>query len=162
MKATPRTDALLSATIMPDGARPRRRMQSVRIVVGVDGSRGSGAALRWAAAEASRRDAALRIVSAWQGDDPGTTWQAGIPDPSAAAAGRVQDALDGLVREHGCPQRISCVTPGGLPGRVLVEQAAGAELLVLGADPGAGPGRTGSYCVSFARCPVVFVVFVPA
>lgn len=162
MKATPPTAASLPATIMPDGTRPLRRMQAARIVVGVDGSRGSGAALRWAAAEASRRDAALRIVSAWQGDDPGMTRQAGIPDPPTAAAGRVQEALDGLVRDHGRPQRISCVTLGGLPGRVLVEQAADAELLVLGADPGAGPGRTGSYCVSFARCPVVFVVLVPA
>ena len=134
-------------------ARPGRSMSAARVVVGVDGSLGSGAALRWAAAEASRRDAALRIVSAWQGDDPGAARKAG---PSCASD-RVQDALDGLVREHWCPRRVGCVTPRGDPGPVLVEQAAGAELLVLGAEQGADPGATGQYCARFAPCPVVFV-----
>jgi hypothetical protein len=96
-------------------------------------------------------------VSAWHGVDPGTARQAGMPDPSAAAAARVQEALDTLVCQHGCPHRVGCVTPNGLPGRMLVEQAADAVLLVLGADPAAGPGATGIYCVRFARCPVVFV-----
>ena len=35
------------------------------VVVGVSGSRASGAALQWAAAEARRRSAPLRIVRSW-------------------------------------------------------------------------------------------------
>jgi nucleotide-binding universal stress UspA family protein len=37
-----------------------------RYVVGVDGSEGSRAALRWAAAEAARHGAELEVVHAWQ------------------------------------------------------------------------------------------------
>ena len=37
-----------------------------RYVVGVDGSEGSRAALRWAAAEAARDGAELEVVHAWQ------------------------------------------------------------------------------------------------
>ena len=37
-----------------------------RIVVGVDSSRGSSAALDWAVEEARRRGARLHVVSAWE------------------------------------------------------------------------------------------------
>jgi len=40
-----------------------------RVIAGVDGSAGSAAALRWAAAEACRRQVLLRIVSAWEEPD---------------------------------------------------------------------------------------------
>lgn len=157
MNATPLTAASPAASIRPSGVRSRRQARAARVVVGVDGSPGAGAALRWAAAEASRRDAALRIVSAWQDDDLAAASRGGPADRSLAAAGRVQDALDGLLHQHGRPRRVACVTPRGLPGRMLVEQAEDAVLLVLGVGHGAGPGATGMYCLRFARCPVVFV-----
>ncbi|MGH7734157.1 MAG: universal stress protein [Gemmatimonadales bacterium] len=67
----------------PVRARPamimRRPVSPVaRVVVGVDGSAGSAAALRWAAAEACRRQTALRIVSAWN------SYSYGEPQSSAA------------------------------------------------------------------------------
>ena len=39
--------------------------RSGRVVVGVDGSQGSGGALRWAAAYARASGARLRVVRAW-------------------------------------------------------------------------------------------------
>lgn len=134
----------------------RLRSAAMGVIVGVDGSAASAAALRWAGAEAGRRREALRIVSAWQ--------EAGLPErpPGATAlaeeaAFRVQDALDALLRDHGCPHRVGCVTPRGNPGEMLVRQARNAALLVLGATSSDDPGRTARYCLQYARCPVVFV-----
>lgn len=135
----------------------RRRLPAARIVVGVDGSPGSRAALRWASAEAARRQAGLRIVSAWQYAGPGTAGHGVAFSPSSAAAARVQDALDLVVGLDGHPVSISCVAPRGESGEALVEQASGAQMLILGAAPEAGPGRTALYCLRFACCPVVFV-----
>lgn len=125
-------------------------------MVGVDGSPGSLAALRWAAAEAGRRGTALRIVSAWEGHDVEQRRLAAHPAASAAVA-RVQDALDFVVSLDDRPGSVGCVAAEGEPGKVLVEQAKGAEMLILGAVSGAGPGRTSGYCLRFAPCPVVYV-----
>ncbi|MDN5918088.1 MAG: universal stress protein [Pseudonocardia sp.] len=47
----------------PDGADPQP--QAGGVVVGVDGSPGSLAALRWAVAEASERGQTVQAVTAW-------------------------------------------------------------------------------------------------
>ncbi|MEU8611553.1 universal stress protein, partial [Actinoplanes sp. NPDC048791] len=44
-------------------------MRHLDVVVGIDGSEQSRAALRWAAAEARRHDAPLRIVTAFEPPD---------------------------------------------------------------------------------------------
>jgi nucleotide-binding universal stress UspA family protein len=146
---------------LPDpGARPLTasglREVANRIVVGVDGSPGSLAALRWAAAEAGRRMAALRIVSAWEDPDRDPACRACPPAASLAAA-VVQDALDLVVCLDGRPGSVSCVVPEGEPGKVLVEQARDGEMLILGAGADAGPGSTLRYCLRYAPCPLVFV-----
>ncbi|MGH3401705.1 MAG: universal stress protein [Streptosporangiaceae bacterium] len=140
---------------MPRGPA-RSRPAAMGVIVGVDGSAGSAAALQWAAAEACRRQATLRIVSVWQRTDtPGPSACAAIP--AAVAASRVQDALDGLLRQHGTPRHVACATPRGEPGEMLVRQARGAALLVLGTSSSDDPGRTARYCLHYAPCPVVFV-----
>lgn len=70
----------------------RRAVSPVtRVVVGVDGSAGSAAALGWAAAEACRRETVLRIVSAW--DEPRKQRPPYAGDPAQSAVARVQNAL---------------------------------------------------------------------
>lgn len=150
-------DELLPPAARRAEARPRRPLASAGVVVGVDGSAGSAAALRWAAAEACRRQAVLRIVSAWQEADAGPALRACDAVPSLVAATRVQDALDSLLHHHARPRHVGCVTPRGEPGEMLVREAAGAGLLVLGMRIGADPGRTARHCLRYAGGPLVFV-----
>jgi len=144
-----------------------------RIVVGVDGSRASVAALRWAVAEASLRGMRLHVVHA---RDQRATGQAHYAPPGAAqhAAGHTAGgaALKALMREtaesDGCaPTRFEVVD--GLPARVLLECAAGAAMLVLGSTRSAGStdapagkpraplGPVARDCLRAAPCPVVII-----
>lgn len=130
-----------------------------RVVVGVDGSAGSVAALLWAAPEARRRSAVLQIVSAW---DEGEAAQPGLGRlGSARIAARVLDrALKQVLREELRPERIACSPVKGDPGEVLLQKARGADLLVLGATAhcdSQAPGATGLYCLRHAHIPVVFI-----
>ncbi len=129
-----------------------------RVVVGVDGSAGSVAALYWSASAAVRWQAGLRIVSAWEapaqdGPPPG--------DCSAQAAARiVQTALARVLSREHYPPRIACAALRGAPGRTLLSQALDTGLLVLGtARVGAdrAPGTTGRYCLEHGSGPLVLV-----
>ena len=129
------------------------------IVVGVDGSAAAAAAVRWAAAEACRRQVVLRILSAWDEPDwPGPAARAG--DPALIAARRVQKALARVIGQPRFPRRIACATPRGHPGLALLTEAGRSGLLVLGMTgigAAAAPGRVNRYCLWRARCPLVFV-----
>ncbi|MGH3263993.1 MAG: universal stress protein [Trebonia sp.] len=127
------------------------------VVVGVDGSAGSVAALYWAAAEAVRCQAGLRIVSAWQGTD-----QLGpitASHPAQAAARIVQTALIRILSRQDYPPRVACAALRGVPGEALLNQARDTGLLVLGAtkDGDETPGATGRYCLRHGRGPLVLV-----
>ena len=129
-----------------------------RLIVGVDGSAGSAAAVRWAAAEACRRQVVLRIVSAWDDelDEPASC----IPYPAQIAAARVQKALTHVLDREVYPRHVACVTVRGAPGEALLNDIDDTDLLVLGAS-GAGaaqaPGPVGRYCLQRWRGPLVFV-----
>lgn len=130
-----------------------------RVVVGVDGTADSVAALLWAAPEARRRDALLQIVSAWDDGDP-APHDCGCPGSARIAARRLDRALRHVLREKLRPERIACHPVRGDPGKVLLDKARGADLLVLGmtADSDAQvPGATGLYCLRHAHVPVVFI-----
>lgn len=129
-----------------------------QVVVGVDGSAGSAAALRWAVGEAGRRGTRLRIVSAWQ-KHVGPAWPyAG--DPARIAAARVEEAL---ARAQSFRSRPSCIAGSaaqGSPGEVLLRAAGETGLLVLGADAddvAQTLGSTGRHCLRRGRGPLVFV-----
>ncbi|MGH3403178.1 MAG: universal stress protein [Streptosporangiaceae bacterium] len=127
------------------------------MVVGVDGSADSVAALLWAAPEARRRGAALQIVAAWEGD---AVRGSGCAGSAGVAARRLNRALRHVLREERRPERIECDSARGDPGEVLLDRASGAELLVLGMAAGGNgrvPGTTGRYCLRHAHVPVVFV-----
>jgi nucleotide-binding universal stress UspA family protein len=128
-----------------------------RVIVGVDDSTGSAAALRWAAAEACRRQVMLRIVSVWE--DPGRP-ASYTRCPAQMAAARVQKALAQVLDQQPYPRHVACATIEGTPGRVLLDDAGDAGLLVLGAT-GVGaaqaPGPVGRHCLQRGRGPLVFV-----
>jgi nucleotide-binding universal stress UspA family protein len=109
------------------------------IVVGVDGSSGSRAALRYALDDAGRRAAQVRVVTVF--DEPGywaVAYGMSAPvAPSAVTVGLEKAArqmVDDVRAEH--PRRtdvpVDVRALVGPPSRVLVEQARDADLLVLG------------------------------
>jgi nucleotide-binding universal stress UspA family protein len=106
-----------------------------RIVVGVDGSDESRDALRFAAEEAVRRGARLVVVWAfpWPESRPAARGVAGPHTPEQVTAELESRARRMVDRVPGArPPAVDVVALIGSPGRVLVEQADGAELLVVG------------------------------
>lgn len=129
-----------------------------RVVVGVDGSAASAAALLWAAAEALRYQAGLRIVSAWEETaHPGACR---ADHPVQAAARLVEKALAQVLSQQHYPPRIACAALQGAPGQALVSQASDTGLLVLGAPSTSAahlPGSIGRYYLLHGRGPLALV-----
>lgn len=137
------------------------------VVVGVDGSVESCKAVVWAAREAVRRDVTLRVVHAWHAHAYPTDpfFIAPIADlvnePVTSARDYVSQAMD-LARTTGPTLDIKVATPAGPAAWTLIEQAADAQLLVIGgthrgAIDRAVFGSVTTHAVTHARCPVVVV-----
>lgn len=139
------------------------------IVVGVDGSRFSEEALRWALAEARRRDCGVRAVLVAH---TAPVAAAGRPSTMGMAATlsadlgqehltRLQDTVRAVIDEHDDPRLSAEVLRGGVP-ETLCELSRGAQLLVVGSH-GHGAlfeavlGSVARYCVHRASCPVVVI-----
>jgi nucleotide-binding universal stress UspA family protein len=142
-----------------------------RIVVGIDGSEQSSAALRWAAEEATLRGATVEAVHAW-------TF---VPVTTPADSGLVPvawtDSVDALEATQNAAQRIAADQVRDVLGEdhdvtvslvqddateALVQAAVGADLLVVG-NRGRGAlkeallGSTSGRVADHAPCPVVIV-----
>jgi nucleotide-binding universal stress UspA family protein len=138
-----------------------------RIVVGVDGSASSLAALRWAVHQAELTGGTVDAVVAWQ--MPATMTGFGFA-PVAVADGSemeqtAQRVLDEMVSSVAGPEggpAVRRLAVQGFPAPVLLGASAGADLLVLGSRghggfSGALLGSVGQHCVRHARCPVVII-----
>jgi nucleotide-binding universal stress UspA family protein len=131
------------------------------IVVGIDGSPGAVAALKWAAVEARAHGWPLTVVYAY---DPMTYYYPIAPMASIAEAVEtggelVLDEVLGQVYGDKRPPGVTRIVREGSPARVLIEKAKIARLLVVGAR-GHGHFLLGSVsdrCVHHAECPVVVV-----
>jgi len=145
-----------------------------QIVVGVDRTAASAAAVRWAAGEARLRQAGLHLVFACDHDRHRRAYYAGGPGasrPAEAVAGwAVLFAAERLASQALPPGCLSAELADGPPARVLIDRSAGADLLVLGtayqAWPSAGEGPPGMgpvarACLQGAACPVVVVAQCP-
>ena len=98
------------------------------VVVGVDGSRESEAALRFAADEAKLRGALLRIVCASEPSASGYLGEAFAPTPDdfVNAEHHAEEVLRGALQQlKGEPLEVEAVAEEGGPTAVLLEQAAG-------------------------------------
>lgn len=134
------------------------------IVVGIDGSEHSKAALRWAVKEAALRGVGVRAVHAWQVYPalyPGTTITATDFDDVRAQAGSfVTDFVAEVVPEHEGVEIEAVAIQGESVAPALVDAAADAELLVVGSRGLGGfrgllLGSVSQQCVHHATCPVV-------
>lgn len=136
------------------------------IVVGIDGSRGSESALRFAAQEAELHNVKLRVVTVWHVGRSvymSTSALAQI-DPDAMEADALQVAGEEVERVLG-PQpseNIEVVARQGDAAPVLIDESKRAQILVVGSRGHGGfagllLGSVGQQCASHAVCPVVIV-----
>lgn len=142
-----------------------------RVVVGVDGSDTSRAALRWALTEASLRQATLEAVHAWEVPVVYGPVVGAFPYDTKAVETGARELLDELVDQALATVDAPGVTveraaaPGGAAARVL-DAAEHASLVVIGRRGLGGFGRLllGSVSEHVARhapCPVVVLPPVP-
>lgn len=136
------------------------------VLVGVDGSPESGAALKYAVAEANRRGARLRVVSTYFPEyavhgrtQPLTASEAGIEvDVEAQTRRMVEEALAG----DAPPPSVEIVVAAGPAAGVLIDKSGEVDVLVLGHRGRGGfasmlLGSVGLQCVLHAHCPVIVV-----
>jgi nucleotide-binding universal stress UspA family protein len=138
------------------------------IVVGVDGSAVSIAALKWAIEEARRRGCRVEAVNAWH-SDPTTTGLARADiiqlRPRSEVLAAQTELLEGSINDaagDAMDVEIRQVLAEGQPGPALVRIAENAELLVVGTHGHTRLaevllGSVSSYCVRHAACPVVVI-----
>ncbi|MCZ2826222.1 MULTISPECIES: universal stress protein [unclassified Modestobacter] len=144
---------------------PQEPAGPAHVVVGLDGSAPSRAALVHAAAMAAELGAEVEGVAAWRMP---TYWSYGAvlqmesaTDLRDAAARRAQEMVtEALGPEPRLP--VSIMTVQGTAGDALVERAAGAALLVVGSRSrsrlsGMLLGSVALHCVVHGRCPVLVV-----
>ena len=142
-----------------------------RIVVGVDGSAESVAALRWACREASLRAAEVLAVLALESAcHQVASYAVPAPRQTGGSWGAARDVLRRAVKEAlnlfpGVSVRTEIAE--GLAARVLLDCAADADMLVLGRnshgpDPYRAAGPVIRVCLRAARCPVVIIGTVDA
>jgi nucleotide-binding universal stress UspA family protein len=151
------------------------------IVVGIDGSPGSDAALRWALAEARLRGSTVRILHAYHpvqvglGEAQLGATGLGAPAVYAAddlerlrstAAREAQGVIDGALQRTG-PDAVSGIevkqeTVEGAATQTLIEAGRSADLLVLGSRGRGGflgllLGSVSQQCAHHPPCPVVIL-----
>ncbi|WP_309648300.1 universal stress protein [Nocardioides sp.] len=139
------------------------------IVVGVDGSPSSDAALDWAAAEAVRRRRRLHLCAVGQRELPGGDAALYVGEilqlaeaDAIARAERALDAATGRV-EDGWPElEVTRESVLGSPAGVLVEHSAHADTIIVGHRGhgvlvGALLGSVAHQVAAHASCPVVVV-----
>ena len=132
------------------------------ILVGIDGSTASTAALRWALKEAVTRDATVEVVHCYL---PQTLTDLGFSTPHelhTASAILLDNEVSAALLEMSQVPEVRKSSESGGPAKVLVEKSAAASLLVLGVHGQTALrdlilGRVGSACLRHAACPVVIV-----
>ena len=138
-----------------------------RIVVGVDGSPPSRAALRWAIRQARFTGGTVNAVMAWQIPMmlQNYSWAPIYVEESGDFTKGARKRIDAVLSEEIEPadsQLVRSRVVHGHPAQVLLDAAAGADLLVVGSR-GHGSfaeallGSVSQHCVHHAHCPVLIM-----
>jgi nucleotide-binding universal stress UspA family protein len=150
------------------------------IVVGVDGSAGSDAALRWALAEAKLRGAKLRVVHAYRAPHVPLT-EAGLAPAGGMALPAVFTENGEQLRRAAQTQALNLIEEAlrraerdssgieiersaveGAAAQTLIDSARDADLLVVGSRGHGGflgllLGSVSQQCAQHPPCPVVIL-----
>lgn len=145
-------------------------MDTPSVVVGTDGSAESLRTVEWAAREAGRRGAVLRVVSVpevWPYDEP----PGKVSDVAAAKAAASAELADAEKAAESAARRaaellpdlrVEISVPAGSPAEQLIASSQGAQLLVTGCRGSGGfsgliLGSVSRYLATHAPLPVVVV-----
>ncbi|PCC25502.1 hypothetical protein CIK75_07415 [Glutamicibacter sp. BW78] len=140
----------------------KEHMATKPVVVGIDGSNDSKAALQWAVEYGKRFDLPVYAVAVWElplafGN------MATYPETGAQVEERTSKVLNEAVQEAvGADSGVLERTERGHPAKTLVEISESAELLVLGtrgrgAFRGMLLGSVSQHCASHSKCPFVVI-----
>lgn len=140
-------------------------MESMRnraVVAGLDGSDRDTAVVAYAAALAMRRHLPLRLVHALSVEPSREEWTADVMTELRAEAENRINANVAALKVSSPTLAVTTRVEGGFPVRLLVDESAAADTLVIGTR-GAGGftdlvlGSTALHVVSRSRCPVIAV-----
>jgi nucleotide-binding universal stress UspA family protein len=137
------------------------------VVVGVDGSEGSLAALRWAARYGAATKTPVRAVLVWHYPTAASVPPVGhVPDEvekevEGEEADTLREALAKAAPDTAGAQ-LHGVIRYGHPAEALIEESGRADLLVVGGRGHGGfrrmrLGSVSQHCVNGAQCPIVVV-----
>ena len=136
-----------------------------RIVVGIDGSEASRRALNWALDEARRRRCTVDVVHAWQPPYLVGYPYAGSQHDPVTYEQAAKETLDRIVDGadvSGLDVPVSRILRMGHPAGTILDQAKGADLVVVGSRGLGGfrgllLGSVSQQVAHHAPCPVVIV-----
>lgn len=146
-------------------------MRGPRVVVAVDGSAGSKAAMRFALEDAARRGMPVEAVIAYRSPDLGEDYNGtGSPEEErlrntlrSQHEDKVRAVVDEAARGLAGPlPDVQVRAALGSPADVLIRESYGADLLVVGSRGHGGfhtmlLGSTSMQCAMHATCPVTVV-----
>ena len=138
-----------------------------RIVVGLDGSPSSRTALRWAVRQANLTNGTIDAVIAWEIPIVLQSYNMGpiYVDQDGGFEEDAKKTVEAVISEEVEPadsQRVRRLVINGHPAQVLLDVAAGADLLVVGSR-GHGKfaeallGSVSQNCAHHASCPVLIM-----
>jgi nucleotide-binding universal stress UspA family protein len=137
---------------------------SGRIVVGVDGSESSVAALRWALAEAQVRGATLDVVTAFSHLPPDARTGDSLDSPFSQddSGGLLREAIESAGLSEAQRALVHQRPMEGKPADVLIAASDGADLVVVGSRGqgklrGAILGSVSDHVVRHSKVPVAIV-----
>ncbi len=134
-----------------------------KIIVGVDSTGGSTAAVDWAMRAASAQQATLRILHGFSPDQPGFSF--GMDTSSAmirTAHGHMLDRVAKHARAFDTSVLVETLQSDSYPAKMLVRASADASLVVVGVQGDShlgfsSVGQTAAQVASHAQSPVAIV-----
>jgi nucleotide-binding universal stress UspA family protein len=143
---------------MTNGQAPTSRP---RIVVGVDGSEQSTAALRWAGRLAPALDCDIEAITAWQ-YVYATALGVSAEWSPAQDAEKILDAAVDEAFPADRPAGLVTRVREGHPSGVLIDASGGAQMLIVGSRGRGGfaaalLGSVSTACAEHGHCPVLVI-----
>ncbi len=133
-----------------------------KIIVGVDGSLSSNAALEWAAQEAEIRDSALELIHAWNYPNLGYGGYVAVLEDFEKDAGALLDEVVTATQTAHPKLKLVSSLLQGPTAQIIMDRAKEADMVVVGSRGRGGfsgllLGSVGQQLVHHSPAPVVII-----